>query len=196
MNMHYAVILAAGRGKRLGGRIKALLPFMSHTFIEEIIDNMESAGLFNRMVVLNPDGAERVKNAVNLKGTKIVINPEPDRGMLSSIQCALKEMPEDCEGMVLHLVDHPLAKTDTYKKVLEAAQSSPGKIIIPECGPRHGHPTVFPSKFFPEILNGPNDEGVRSLIRKHPEDVIYVSVTDSGIFSDVDTGEQFDRIQR
>ncbi|MCD6309351.1 MAG: NTP transferase domain-containing protein, partial [Candidatus Eremiobacteraeota bacterium] len=99
-----------------------------------------------------------------------------------------------CTGMILHLVDHPLVKIETYEKILEAAYTSPDKIILPGCGSRRGHPTVFPARFFGEILTGPEDIGVRFLLDKYPEEVIVVNVGDPGIFTDVDTKEQYENL--
>lgn len=193
--MHYGLILAAGKGKRIGGRIKALLPFLDHTYIEEIIGNMIKAGIEDRVVVLNTDNSERVINAVNLRGTGIVINAEPEKGMLSSIRCVVRTLPSECEGIVLHLVDHPMVKVETYRIIFENARKYPDKIILPSCGPRHGHPTVFPAKHFNEIMTGPEEEGIRFLLKKYPDDIITVNVNDPGIFTDVDTMDQFGYFQ-
>src|SRR2546430_4133025 len=42
------------------------------------------------------------------RANEIVINPDWEKGQLSSIQAAVRKLPAGTDGMLLFLIDHPL----------------------------------------------------------------------------------------
>ena len=91
--------------------------------------------------------------------------------------------------MLLFLVDHPVMTAATINTIVHRFE--PGRIILPTFNGRRGHPVLFPSETFAEILKLPASCGANVVVRKDPSRIIEVPVDDEGILVDVDTPEQF-----
>src|ERR1035438_5081518 len=83
-----ALVLAAGFGTRLGGR-KLELPWGETTLLEATLDLLRAAGVEDLLVVLGAE-PERLEPACQRAGARTAVNPEPESGMLSSVQCGLR----------------------------------------------------------------------------------------------------------
>src|SRR5258705_9082920 len=83
-----ALVLAAGESQRMH-RPKALLPLEGRTFLETLMDRLARAGVAPILVVLGA-ASEEIRHAVKLSLARVVINPEPSRGQLSSIHCGIQ----------------------------------------------------------------------------------------------------------
>ena len=83
------VLLAAGRSTRMG-KPKLLLPWGRTSVLGHLIKQWKALGAKQIAVVCAPDdGAMRVElDRLGFPVQDRIINPAPDRGMFSSIQCA------------------------------------------------------------------------------------------------------------
>src|SRR5262245_14699038 len=104
------VVLAAGRSSRMG-RCKAALEIDGSSFVARCVAALAGAGIAP-IVVVTSDSREEVVRALGAPpDVQIAVNPNPERGQLSSLHVALRhllERPEPCRGAVVGLVDHPL----------------------------------------------------------------------------------------
>jgi CTP:molybdopterin cytidylyltransferase MocA len=80
------VILAAGASSRMG-QPKALLEYKGETFLHRLAGMLDE--VCGRVVVVLGYDEERVRAAVP-EGAETTVNPAPERGMLSSLQCGLR----------------------------------------------------------------------------------------------------------
>mgnify|MGYP001577564632 CR=1 FL=1 len=190
------IILAAGSGVRLGGKVKALLKTGSKTFIERIILNFRKCKIKNIIVVLGYKAGE-VKKILEKNGLAgkviILVNNRYESEQLTSLKIALKNVPLGCRGVMFIPVDHPLVKLTTYKKLLSAWKKDKDKICLPSYNYRKGHPALFPKEIFEKILTEKLSCGARDLIKKYPEKVKYVVVNDPGTVNDFDSKEDFQK---
>lgn len=185
-----AIVLAAGESARMGTP-KALLSLAGGTFLSVICGRLAEAGLRTVVVVL---GAfqERVREGGVPPGVRVAVNEAWRDGQLSSLQCGLRALPSGADGALVTLVDHPLVEASTYAGMREAAEISPGLILVAEHGRRGGHPVVFPRAVFGELLSAPQDGGARAVLRRDPARVRRVPFDDPGIVADIDTPEDYE----
>jgi CTP:molybdopterin cytidylyltransferase MocA len=183
-----AVILAAGASSRMGTP-KALLHWQNSSFLEKIYRSCRTAGITDIVVVTGADSAAIYDTHHHLD-TVWMENPCPEQGMLSSVRCGLKTVPDDV-NIMLCLVDHPAVKIETYRKLISVAAAD--TIVIPVHTGRRGHPVIFGSDFILELLTGDCPNGARSVVRNHPEAVLEIDVVDPGILWDIDTPEEYSR---
>ena len=85
------IILAAGASSRMGSP-KALLALDGETFLDRLIAAFEPHCA--PVLVVLGFHAGRTRAGICRSGdVTFVTNPDPDRGMLSSLQCGLAEVP-------------------------------------------------------------------------------------------------------
>lgn len=125
-----------------------------------------------------------VRDGTAVSGASAVVNPEPDRGMRSSLELAV-EAADGCDALAVLLVDTPGIGAEAVRTVL--AQWQPGRIVLARYPDgRRGHPTVMAPALWREALAdaGP-DEGARALLAARSQLVDSVDVP--GDASDLDT---------
>ena len=184
------VILSAGDSTRMGQQ-KALLMFEGETFLTTIINNLLEAKFDPVMVILGNNYELIMENNPITDDIQILRNPNPADGQLSSLQYAIKNLPEDCCGLVQALVDHPRVALSSYNLMYRYSQKYNDKIIIPSFKGRRGHPVYFGRKYFPDLLNAPLNHGARHVVEKRSDQVRLLEVEDKGITMDIDTPEDY-----
>jgi len=93
----------------------------------------------------------------------------------------------------VNLVDHPLVTAETIKALLASFRAAPLPILIASYQGRRGHPVLFSSQVYGEILAAPLDQGAKVVVRKDPARVREVQLDDPGILADIDTPEDYAR---
>ncbi len=180
-----AILLAAGKATRLG-KPKQLMPFGQGTIVEQAIDNLLSSAV-NEVVVVVGYRAEEVVKTVAAKPVKLVINPDYEQGMSTSIIAGLNSVDSQAQAVMLALSDQPLIDSRTINRLIEEFCHHDKGIAIPTYQGRRGHPIVFAAKYRGKLLELKGDIGGRQIIKAHPEDVLEVAVNCEGICIDIDT---------
>ena len=189
--MMAAVILSAGESSRMG-RPKALLPIDGETFIERIVGALRRTSVGRVIVVLGYNADEMKGQIVHLP-VEILINPDYKLGQLSSLQVAVRRLQNDpdCEGILLHLVDHPYIDAKLVETMIEKFRASGHLIVMPRYGGKGGHPVIFSHKLFSELLAAPLDQGAKAVVNAHRDEILVIESQDAGVTVDIDTPELY-----
>ena len=188
-----SVVLAAGASRRMGSP-KALLEFRGETFLDRLI-RITGAVCDPVIVVLGHQAAE-IRVGV-LRDARFVINPEPERGQLSSLQTALAALAAEAEGFAFMPMDCPAVREDTLTRLAEAFRNRDAKtlLVIPRFGgDQRGHPVFATRRIAEELLALPVTGAARDIIHGHVSETEYVDVDDAGILTDVDDPEAYRRL--
>ena len=186
-----AIILAAGDSTRMG-RPKALLPLGKDTFLSRIVNLAIADGLDPVKIVVGRHAVE-INEALADLSASLIINMQPELGQLSSLRLGLDSLPEEVDGAVVFLVDHPFVKAPALASLLEAFEAGEGEIVIPVYEGQRGHPVIFGRAVFEELFNAPLSQGARAVVRADPKRVVEVDVDDPGILADIDTPEAYEK---
>jgi molybdenum cofactor cytidylyltransferase len=172
MRIH-AVILAAGRGARMGGA-KALLTMGGETFLARSARLLRRPGVDRVTAVLGHD-AERVAREAGLPAdVATIVNPRHPEGMLTSILAGLEAAEESgADAVLLHPVDHPLIDAETVDAVI-AALAKGSTIAVPSHDGRRGHPAGFARASWAALRTASADEGARGVLARHPEWIEHI----------------------
>jgi molybdenum cofactor cytidylyltransferase len=175
-----AVILSAGASSRMG-RPKALLPYREGTFLEHLIDVTRHPRIGVTRIVLGA-GAENIQLAAKLDPSLIVVNSEWEKGQLSSICAGIRSIEGvSTDGMVLCPVDHPLVSARLVSDLVERFYAENKAIVVPTYDSRRGHPAIFSSALYAELLAAPLDKGARAVVWAHAADVLEVPTDEEGV---------------
>lgn len=184
-----AILLGAGESKRMGVD-KLSLPWGTKTVLRHCFETLLRSEAQELVVVLGIRN-KGIKNLLQGRKVKVVINPYSNRGMSTSIRRGIQAIHPGCHGILIGLGDQPFLKTRTINVLIHAFDQGKGRIIIPSFRGRRGHPVIFHRKYKRELLNLEGDVGGRSVIEWHPEDVRVVPVRSIGVVRDVDTWQDY-----
>ncbi|MGB2645836.1 MAG: nucleotidyltransferase family protein [Candidatus Acidiferrum sp.] len=173
-----AVILSGGASRRMGSP-KALLSYQGRPFLEHLLDVARHSKIGARRVVLGAD-AEPISKEIKLTPDEIVVNEDWEKGQLSSIHSALRSLPAQTDGIVLFLIDHPLISSALVDELIETFYSSGKQIVLPVYEGRRGHPVLFSSALYEELMEAPLETGARSVVWAHADQVQIVQTNEEG----------------
>lgn len=188
-----AILLSAGESRRMGSP-KALLPHQGQTFIERICTAFLTAGVDELIVVLGARAEEIARVVPVHSALRCVVNSRYSQGQLSSLMVGIGALSPESEAAVVNLVDHPLVSSATIKAVIESFRRAPVPIVIASYNGQRGHPVLFSSQVYGEILAAPLDQGAKVVVRKDPARVREIALDDPGILADIDTPEEYQRL--
>jgi len=186
-----AIVLAAGRSSRMGVQ-KLLLPFGSKTVIAHIADQLTASSVDEVHVVVGCQG-KRVSRELSSRPVSIVNNSNYKSGMLSSVRCGLQAMAQQCRVVLVVLGDQPSVTTKLIDQMLQTFDSTEKQILVPLYQGKRGHPIIFSAAYRKEILTHYGNVGLRGLLYAHKDDIFELSVTASGVLSDMDYPQDYQR---
>jgi molybdenum cofactor cytidylyltransferase len=185
----WAVVLAAGEARRMGTQ-KMLLPFGEATVVEAVVRTALASMVDRAVAVVGADG-EAVRARLEPSGADIAVNERFAEGMLTSIQTGLRALPPDAEAAVVMLGDQPFLPPAVVDLVIRGYRVSGRGIVIPVFRGRRGHPVLVDLKYREEVLSFDPADGLRRLLRAHPDDIAEVETDDPNILRDLDTPEDY-----
>ena len=196
------IVLAAGAGRRMGYRPKALLQRDGQPLVARQIGLLAQCSVRRIMVVLGHHAARiapvLATTATALPGVDLnwVVNPRPDEGTGASLRCALAALPADLTGVMVLLADQPLLQVDDVACVLAAWRARPADIdlIVPTHEGQPGHPLIFGPQVRQGVANGQGAAGVRDWRRAHARQVLALPVDHARCTQDIDTEDDLARL--
>jgi molybdenum cofactor cytidylyltransferase len=186
-----AILLAAGRSKRMG-RFKPLLSFGEKTVIESCLDYLRKGGI-ETIVVVGGHRINQLRDKLKPESVIIVENPDPSSEMGQSIACGIKEVPNNFGAVLICLVDHPAVSYQVVQQLIDAWTKG-ALLAVPTWQGRGGHPVLVDQRFRPELLNLPQEGGLKSLFLKHGEHLRRLPVDSPFIARDMDTWDDYTRL--
>lgn len=186
-----AVVLAAGEARRFGGP-KLLMPFGRSTVLGAIIRSLSTLDL-RPIIVVAGGNAAAISEALKRTRAKIVCNPNPSAGMISSIRVGVQALPSSLKRFIIALGDQPRIGP---KGIVDLSSEQIGTrkgIIIPTYQGRRGHPVLFDIRYRQEILALTDQQTLRDLILAHEDDIVEVPCRSDAYVSDIDTREDYER---
>ncbi|MDJ1132850.1 nucleotidyltransferase family protein [Streptomyces iconiensis] len=189
------LLLAAGGGRRLGGRPKALLQHAGRPLVEHAVRVLREGGCEQVYVVLGA-AREDVRARARLDGCVLVDNPDWAQGMGTSLCAGLERMTRDgaAGAALVSLVDQPGIGAGAVARV-RAAHTSPGSLAAASYEGRRGHPVLFGARHWPGVLaSAHGDVGARAYLGGHGDDLALIECGDIADLGDIDTPEDLARL--
>ena len=198
-----AVILCAGQGTRMGGQLKALLPFQNHTFLDEVLDQIAPLPFEEILLVTGYESHRIREHVVRYQDQRIKLtnNSLYITGLFRSLKSGIKALFKKTDAVMIILVDQPQISTKTYLQVYEEFQKSTEKSLFRVTYQnRAGHPVIIGSKYFQTILSRipqaeERDRGCQFLFNDNADDVLEIAVQDQHTTNDIDTTVELEKLK-
>ncbi|WP_328394549.1 nucleotidyltransferase family protein [Streptomyces sp. NBC_00390] len=188
------LLLAAGGGRRLGGRPKAMLTYGGRPLVEHAVRVLREAGCAPLHVVLGAS-AQRVREEADLSGCVVTDNPEWEEGMGSSLRVGLGSLPPGVDAALVLLVDQPGIGAAAVARI-RAAYRSRGSLVAAAYDGRRGHPVLFGAERWRDIARSAvGDRGARAYLRAHEGELTLVECGDVAQAYDIDTPEDLKHLE-
>lgn len=185
-----AVILAGGASSRMGSP-KPLLDYRGETFVDRLIRVFRVR--CRPVVVVLGYGAEAVARGMKRAGESVlVLNAQPERGQLSSLQAGLRALGAAPRGVFFHPVDIPAIAETTVDRMIAEWGEAP--VAQPRYQGRKGHPVLIAPEVAAELLGQAAEATAREVLDRHRERTCWVEVDDAGILRDADTPDDYRRL--
>jgi molybdenum cofactor cytidylyltransferase len=182
-----AVIMAAGEGTRFGGH-KLMASLEGRPILQHVLDSVAAAGPSATVVVLGADAAE-AERAIEWRGEERVVNPDPARGLSSSLKlgiAAVQALPdaETLDAILVALGDQPRTLTAVIHTLVEAETDR--SIIVPRYSEDAArNPVLLHRDAWPLAARATGDRGLGAFIDAHRDLILELPVAGSN--PDVDT---------
>jgi len=183
-----AIILSAGSSSRMG-RPKMLLPWGETTVLGHLIARWTRLLGAQIAVVCAPTDAAIAAELDHLRFpvANRIANPDPTRGMFSSIQCAARWPGWNAAltHWAIILGDQPHLQPTTLAALADFTFCHPGKICQPVRRGHARHPVILPAEAF-AALKDANDETLKQFLQRKTARVQWVALDDPGLDLDLD----------
>lgn len=184
-----ALVLAAGASKRFGGP-KLLARLAGRPILQYVLDVAAASGPAVTVVVLG-QRADAVEAQMGWRGEHRVHNPDPRRGLSSSVQVGLAALERtdpagELEAVLILLGDQPRVRPAVIRELIHGADASDRPIVAPAYADGGGHnPVLLRRAAWPVAAASKGDRGLGPIIAGRPDLVLKVAV--GGANPDVDT---------
>lgn len=176
-----AIVLAGGAGRRIGQPKALLRTAQGETFLHRL------AALFTALcdpvIVVLGHQPDLVRRATTVP-VIFALNPDPDRGQLSSLQAGLA-LADPSQPLLFHPVDTPLIASTTIQMI----RDTPGDLVIPRYQGKRGHPVKIAPRLAQALRDLPADSQARTVLRAHYPEAVFVDAGDPAVTADIDTPE-------
>jgi molybdenum cofactor cytidylyltransferase len=192
-----AILLAAGSSRRMGGPNKLLLPWKGRPLISATTENILAAGV-GELILVTGHQAPAITAAVSDRPIHIIHNPHYEQGMTSSIRAGAAAAHG--QGLMICLADMVLITPEEYSHLITAFTQEYSRdskcILLPGYQGRKGNPVLFSSSWREAILQHPEEDGCRTLVRNNPGHQHHIPMPTDHILQDIDSPGDYEQFLR
>ena len=195
MKKIHVILLAAGNSRRFGNN-KLLYPYKGkpmYQHVLEIVAHMDETEfqeftIGEKIVVTQ---YEEIREAAQQAGLGCRINKEPELGISHSIRLGVEAVEELSKGgtqdAILFVVcDQPELTEEVFYGLIRSYEASSKRIACVADGERLGNPVIFESAYWEELKSLCEEQGGKTVLKRHREDVELYQVKDGKKLRDID----------
>ncbi len=182
------IVLAAGKSTRFGSN-KLLSKVQNETMIEHVVKEA-TLSKANEVVVVVGHDADGIIKCLRSLQCRIIFNPAFEEGQSSSVVTGVRTVKEYAKAAMILPGDMAFIKVDQINKVIDRYNSTMSNIVVATHEGRMGHPILFRSELFDEILRIKEETfGLKEVVNIHKAQIELVEVKSPEVLMDVDIPE-------
>jgi molybdenum cofactor cytidylyltransferase len=183
-----AIVPAAGQSERFGG-MKLVADVDGEPLLDRTLRSLLDGGIDRVVVVLAPGASFPTVSRLCDHRVTIAVNPDPSRGMFSSIHVGLAAAAGD--PIAVLPADMPFVRPDTIRALVEQCVRT-GAAFVPAHAGRRGHPLVLPGALRYALLGADATTSLKEALLSLGSSPLEFPVRDDGVMRDVDTRDDLD----
>ncbi|MBV8031916.1 MAG: nucleotidyltransferase family protein [Betaproteobacteria bacterium] len=184
MSEPVGLLLAAGSAKRFGS--DKLLHRLPHGVPIAIQAARQLATEVASIVAVVSPGSG-IARELKDEGCRIVVCEKSSEGMGASLACAARAAGK-AAGYLVALADMPFVRRSSIAAVREALEKG-APLAAPFFRGRRGHPVGFGPALYAELILLGGDEGAKSVLARHEDELVKIPLGDPGVVRDIDRPE-------
>ena len=190
-NIIKKIILAAGSSRRYGKTNKLVQIFQDKPIIKHVIDVLLEENDPKDLLVVVGHEKSKIINLIDNPNIKVVNNIDYEKGIGTSISCAMRHLEDYIQGVMIIPADMPfISKVDLRNLENKFIELDSTKVVFPKHESSLGNPVILPKSYFDILTNLKADEGAKSQIKIKD----YVTIdAGKGTTLDIDTKEEFNK---
>jgi molybdenum cofactor cytidylyltransferase len=189
-----AVVLAAGKGERMG-KAKLFLPWREKVMLQWVLESVLASAVDEVICVVRDLAAVRAHVAVKDERLLWLVNDRADAGQSASVTAGLWAMDGRSDRALFTVGDQPMLESALLDALIDRSKRVAAPIIAPNFKGQIRNPVLFRRELFPELLKLKGDHGGRSLIEKLRDRVELVEWTSAATFMDIDDEKDYERLK-
>ena len=193
--MAVGILLAAGFSRRFGAEDKLMQLLPDGRPLALAAAQNLLAALPRTIAVVRPE-ATVLAALLAQAGAEVVTCAVHEVEMADSLAAGVRYAASQAEadsGYVIALADMPFIQPQTIAAVA-AALVNGAVIAAPAYRQQRGHPVGFAASLRAELERLRGDEGARSVLQRHRQQIQVLEVGDAGVLSDIDTPQDLPAI--
>lgn len=182
------ILLAAGFSRRFGASNKLLQALPDGCPIALAAAKRLIKAMPFSIAVVRPEN-KVLADLLQGAGFKVCFCREQETEMADSLAAAIKfsaHFTEAGDGFIIALADMPYIDSQTTAAIASKL-SEAASIVVPTYQGKRGHPVGFSAQFRGELESLHGDEGARSILKRYPNEIVFLECDDAGILADIDT---------
>jgi molybdenum cofactor cytidylyltransferase len=152
------------------------------------------AGLFPVLAVVGHDG-DRVRAALAGMPVSILANPDPARGMHTSIAIGAAALAERADALIVMLGDMPLVTADMVRQLVARWATSHPPLAVSLYGDVVAPPILYDRRLFAELQALEGEGCGKRVVKRHRDEAVELRWPESAL-TDLDEPADVARAER
>ena len=188
------MVLAAGEGRRLGGRAKGLISIAGEPLILRAQRLLRDAGV-DEIVVVTGHFSEQLAPLLDGASVTHVTQPLSTHSQVDSLRLGVTALPAHIDAVMVLPVDMPALIRGDLVSLIGAYKHAPADIefVGPVVNGRPGNPVLFSQVIAARIAGGEGDFGSGAWRHQQPEWLLEWQTDNTHFIEDIDTPEDLAR---
>ncbi|HVT56942.1 MAG TPA: nucleotidyltransferase family protein [Thermoanaerobaculia bacterium] len=185
------ILLAAGTSSRMGSN-KLLFELEGESLLRRAVRRALAGGLDPLVVVL---GHQAGRAAEELQGLacQVVVNPDYERGITSSLHAGLAALPARVQAAMVLLADMPLVGAEMIAQLIARYRATEAPLVISDYEGVNAPPMLYDRALFGELRTMQGGGCGRQVVKRHRGQA-EVMPWPAAALSDLDVPEDYARI--
>ncbi|MCX8094596.1 MAG: NTP transferase domain-containing protein [Caldisericia bacterium] len=120
-------------------------------------------------------------NNLNILNGKVIVNPNPQDVLYTSIKLAMRGISEKVQYICFHFSTLSNIKSETVKYLIEKIIKTDKEIFIPTFNNKRGHPIIFKISMKKILFNLRKEKGLPYILKKYKDKIEDIEVDDIGV---------------